>query len=313
VGEDVCVPDLRPPAPDVETVVRCPEAIDLRLTLGSLRRGPSDPHLRLDAAGAVRAFRTPLGPATLAVRMRPGGAEVDVAAWGPGAEWAVAATPALLGCSDDPRSFVPDLPMLRDLKARHPGMRVPRSGLVFDALVPAVLEQKVTGTEAKRSWRQLLWRFGDPAPGWPSMRVPLSPAQVKAVPSWEWHRAGVEQKRAGIIRNAAVVAGRLDECAELPLSAAWERLLSLPGIGPWTTAEVAQRALGDADAVSVGDFHLHTVVGYALAGRDVDDQGMLELLEPYRPHRFRVCRLLEIGVGRPRFGPRMSIREIRHL
>ena len=298
-------------APDAVTVVRCPEAVDLRLTLGSLRRGSADPHLRMDATSAVRAFRTPQGPATLALTLRSGAASVDAAAWGPGAEWALAAAPALLGCADDPAAFVPELPLLRDLKARHPGMRVPRSGLVFDALVPAVLEQKVTGAEAKRSWRQLLGRFGDPAPGWPELRLPLSPQQVKAVPSWEWHRAGVEQKRAGIIRNAAVVAARLDECADLPLADAWRRMQSLPGIGPWTTAEVAQRALGDADAVSVGDFHLHTVVGYALAGRDVDDAAMLELLEPYRPHRFRVCRLLEIGVGRPRFGPRLSVNDIR--
>jgi 3-methyladenine DNA glycosylase/8-oxoguanine DNA glycosylase len=313
VSEDGAVPDARRPPPDAVTVVHCREPVDLRLTIGSLRRGPADPHLRLDATRVVRAFRTPQGPATLELRLRPADGDVDAAAWGPGAQWALDSAPALLGCGDDPKAFVPELPLLRDLKARHPGMRVPRSGLVFDSLVPAVLEQKVTGTEAKQSWRQLLWRFGEPAPGWPELRVLPSPTTIKAIPSWEWHRAGVEQKRAGIIRNAAAFAARVDECADLPMAAAYSRLQSLPGIGPWTAAEVAQRALGDADAVSVGDYHLHTVVGYALAGRDVDDAAMLELLEPYRPHRFRVCRLLELGVGRPRFGPRMSVREIRSL
>jgi len=94
---------------------------------------------------------------------------------------------------------------------------------------------------------------------------------------------------------------------------ATERLVAYPGIGPWTAAEVTLRALGDPDAVSLGDFHLPNLVAWALAGEPrADDARMLELLEPWRGHRARVIRLLEAsGLAAPRFGPRHSPRDMR--
>jgi 3-methyladenine DNA glycosylase/8-oxoguanine DNA glycosylase len=220
----------------------------------------------------------------------------------------------MLGAGDDRTGFDPAHPLLRDIARRVPGMRVGRSGRVLEALVPAVLEQKVVGVEAWRAWRLLLLRFGDQAPG-PvpdGMRVFPPAGTWLHIPSWEWHRAGVEAVRARTVANAARVAGRLEEIAALPSEDADRRLRSLPGIGPWTSAEVRQRACGDADAVSVGDYHLPALVGWALAGRKVDDAGMLELLAPYAGHRYRVTRLLELGgVRPPRRGPRMSVRDYR--
>jgi len=224
----------------------------------------------------------------------------------------VAGLADLLGGRDDPAGFEPAHPLLRDAHLRHPGLRVPRTGRVFESLVPAVLEQKVTGKEARSSWRWLLQRYGEPAPG-PApvgMHVP-PPAQVwRHIPSWAWHRAGVDPKRSRTVLAAAAVAGRLEEAVGMVPDDAARRLSAVPGIGPWTVAEIAQRALGDADAVSVGDYHLSQFVGWALAGRPVDDDGMLELLEPWRPYRYRVVRLLECsGVAKPRFGPRMTIQD----
>jgi hypothetical protein len=47
-------------------------------------------------------------------------------------------------------------------------------------------------------------------------------------------------------------------------------------------------------------------------GEPVDDEGMERLLEPYRPHRYRVQRLVELGrIRKERHGPRMAPR--RHL
>jgi 3-methyladenine DNA glycosylase/8-oxoguanine DNA glycosylase len=91
-----------------------------------------------------------------------------------------------------------------------------------------------------------------------------------------------------------------------------ERLQAFPGVGPWTAAEVARIALGDADAVSVGDYHLPHLVGWALAGeaRGTDER-MLELLEPYRGQRGRVQLLLEAsGLHAPRYGPRAEVGSI---
>jgi 3-methyladenine DNA glycosylase/8-oxoguanine DNA glycosylase len=240
--------------------------------------------------------------------------EVSATAWGPGAAWLLATLPSLLGADDDPAGFRPAHPLLRDLVRRHRGVRVGRSGRVLEALVPAVLEQKVVGPEAHRAWRLLLLKFGDPAPG-PApagMRV-FPPARTWLhIPSWEWHRAGAEAVRARTIATAARAASRVEEIATMAADDADRRLRELPGIGPWTSAEVRQRACGDADAVSVGDYHLPAAVGWALAGRVVDDVGMLELLAPYAGHRYRAARLIELsGAGPPRRGPRMTVRDYR--
>jgi 3-methyladenine DNA glycosylase/8-oxoguanine DNA glycosylase len=200
------------------------------------------------------------------------------------------------------------------MSRRYPGLRVGRSGRVLEALVPAVLEQKVVGAEAWRAWRLLLLRFGDLAPG-PApdgMRVFPGARTWLRIPSWEWHRAGVEAVRARTVAGAAHVAGRLEEIVTMLPAAADRRLRALPGIGQWTSAEVRQRACGDPDAVSVGDYHLPAAVGWALAGRKVDDAGMLDLLAPYTGHRYRATRLVELsGVRPPRRGPRMSVRDYR--
>ena len=74
-----------------------------------------------------------------------------------------------------------------------------------------------------------------------------------------------------------------------------------------------QRACGDPDAVSVGDYHLPKAVGWTLAGeRGTDDVGMLALLAPYEGQRYRVQRLIELGGSTPpRRGPRNPVRDYR--
>lgn len=296
------------------TTLRPALPTDLGLTLGALRRGPQDPHCRSGPDGFWRASVTPSGPGTIHLAQRPGG-EIAVHAWGPGAEWLLSSAPDLVGARDSLDGWDPPYAILRDLTVRHPGLRVPRTGLVLDALVPAILEQRVTGHEAWRSWRQLVRRFGTPAPGpagMPPLVVPPAAPLLARIPSWDWHRFGVEEARARVVRFAASVASRLEEAASLPPEDALRRLRAVPGIGPWTAAETAQRALGDADAVSVGDFHLPAFVGWVLAGHRTDDDGMLELLEPLRGHRYRATRLIELsGLRHPRFGPRYVGRDIR--
>jgi 3-methyladenine DNA glycosylase/8-oxoguanine DNA glycosylase len=314
VGQDGVVTAALTDAP-VTTTWRPGRPVDVRATLGPLVRGGGDPTHRYSSDGTFwRTCRTPDGPATLALRARS--AEVTGTAWGPGADWVVARVPDLLGARDDVAGFVVEHPLLRQVHAAHPGLRIPRTGLVFDALVPTVLEQKVTGIEARRSWRELLWRYGEPAPG-PApkgMRVPPDARTWARIPTWGWHRAGVDSKRSAAIVRAAHAAGRLEETTAMAPAEAGRRLQALPGIGVWTAAEVAQRALGDADAVSVGDLHIPRLVGWALLNRPLDDAGMLELLAPYAPHRHRVVRLVELsGVASPRFNPRYAARNIRGI
>jgi 3-methyladenine DNA glycosylase/8-oxoguanine DNA glycosylase len=286
--------------------------VNLRATLGPVGRGAFDPTFRWDGAHAWLTLRTALGPATLFLHQ---GETITASAWGAGAEAALAGVPALLGDGDDWSDLdVRSNAMLHDTRRRMPGLRLARTGRLFAALIPAILEQKVTSVEALRSWRRLVTKFGEEAPG-PApigMRVIPDAATWRRVPSWEWHAAGVGPQRSATVVRAASVAASLERGAEMDAAVASTRMQSVPGIGVWTAAETVQRSHGDPDHVSVGDYHLASFVGWALVGAPVDDDGMLELLEQWAGHRQRVVRLLlASGFRKPAFGPRMTIQDHR--
>ncbi|MBT8225753.1 MAG: DNA-3-methyladenine glycosylase 2 family protein, partial [Dactylosporangium sp.] len=232
----------------------------------------------------------------------------------PGAEWLLDRADAIAGLRDDVSGFAALAdrhPVVRRLARRFAGLRLPATGRVFHHGVPAVLSQKVTRDAARRGYVGLLHRLAEPAPGpRPGLRLPPPARAVATMPYWLLHPLGVERRRAEILRRAALEATRLDATTE-PATAA-RRLTALPGVGPWTVAEVVRLAFADADVVSVGDCHLPSMVAHALVGESrADDARMLELLEPFRGHRGRVCRLL-LAAGRhaPRFGPRLTIGSI---
>lgn len=290
-----------------------PFAVDLALTLGPLRHGTGDPTIRIAPDGIWWATRTPAGPATL--RLIQEGRAIVAAAWGPGAEVALDGVPALLGADDDPDAFRPEHPLLAGLHRRLRGLRIGRTGTIFEALLPAIIEQKVVGDEARRSYRALLRQYGEPAPGNAGLRLAPAPTTLAGLPYFAFHPLGIEQRRAETIRRAAALARRLEDGVGMTTAQATRRLTAIPGIGPWTAAEALRVALGDPDLVSLGDYHLPNLVGWALASEArADDRRMLELLEPYRGQRGRVVRLLEAsGIRAPRFGPRIPARSIAAL
>jgi 3-methyladenine DNA glycosylase/8-oxoguanine DNA glycosylase len=289
--------------------------LDLRRTLAPLGRGPGDRTVRFVDGRAWRATRTPDGPATVA--LEHAGDQLHAESWGPGAERALAGVPALAGLGQDPAPLAAAHPALARLARRFAGVRIPRTGAVLESLVPAILEQKVIGEEARRALFELVRRHGEPAPGPPELglRLPPAPATLAGLPYYAFHPLGVERRRAELIRRVAARAAWFEAIMDLPLPDAYARLTAIAGIGPWTAAEVGVRALGDIDAVSVGDFHLPNLVAFALAGEPRGtDARMLELLEPYRGHRAQVIRLLELsGIGAPRYGPRLSLSRIEGI
>ncbi|MFG3043135.1 DNA-3-methyladenine glycosylase family protein [Streptomyces sp. NPDC048330] len=290
--------------------------VDLGLTLGPLRRGPADPTFRATRDGAVwRVTLTPDGPGTL--RVSAAGGRIEAEAWGPGAAWLGETLPALLGADDDPAVFVPRHKLLLASHRRRTGLRLTRTGLVMESLIPSILEQKVTTNEAYGSWRTLVRKYGEPAPGpAPEGMYAMPDARTwTQIPSWEWHRANVDGKRAATIVRAARVAARLEEAVLMDPPAARRRLELIPGVGPWTSAETIQRSNGAPDEVTTGDLHLPGIVGWALAGdRTADDAAMLALLEPYAGQRHRAARLILLS-GRvpPRRAPRMTPGDITGL
>jgi len=293
-----------------------PPDYDLAGTIGGIQVIHHDPTVRTGGREAWFATRTPDGPGTL--HLTRDGDTLDAVAYGPGADWLLDRADAVAGLRDDLSGFADVAARhetIRQLARRRAGFRLPMTGRVFHHVVPAVLGQKVTGKEAYRSYRRLLRHFAEPAPG-PApetLCLPPDPDRIAATPYWVFHPFGVERKRTDAMLRAAVHAAALERADSA--ADATKRLMSLPGIGIWTAAEVVRVSHGDADAVSVGDYHLKNVVAWNLVGEPrADDQRMLELLEPFRPHRGRVCQLLMTGgMGAPRYGPRLSVRSFAHF
>ncbi|OBA61320.1 3-methyladenine DNA glycosylase [Mycobacterium sp. 1100029.7] len=297
--------------------VTFPRALSFGHTLAPLRRGYGDPCFRYPGDGSIwRTSLLPSGPVTAHIS-RAAADAAHCEAWGSGAEEFVERLPALLGADDDDSEFVPTHPIVASAHRRVPHLRLGRTGQVLEALIPAIIEQRVPGADAFKSWRVLVSKYGTPAPG-PApagMRV-LPPADVwRNIPSWEFHRANVDPRRAQTVVACARRAASLERLASRPPAQAREALTSLPGVGEWTAAETAQRAFGDADALSVGDYHVPKMIGWTLADRPGDDELMLELLEPMRPHRHRVvCLLYASGLAyEPRRGARLPVQQIHTL
>lgn len=302
-----------PTAQALERTVTAPAPVDVRLTLGTLRRGAGDPTVLRDGHRTWFTTRMRTGPATLLLE-QAGACTVRAHAWGPGAAERIELLPAMLGLADDPATFRPAHPHLADAVRRFPGMRIPATGRVLEALVAAVIEQKVLGVDAFASWGRLVRAHGEMAPGPAPERMRVFPTAERwaAVPSWEWHLAGVDPQRSRTAQACARVGPQLERLAARgDLEATYRGLRSIPGVGRWTAAEVGGRALGDADAVPFGDYHLGHLVGVGLVGRrlDVDDDDAITAaLEPYRPQRLRAVRLLSLSphVRMERRGPRLS-------
>ncbi len=334
-----------PATPDAAGVYAPGRSVDLRLTLFPLRRGHADPTMQWTADGAAwRTQRTPEGPALLRMLAHrstaPDGSlatEVQLAAWGPGAAWSIAQAPELLGEGDDwsaldsllepgalegvagadAAALDPEVVAgLARVRRRHAGLRLLRTGIVLDSAVAAVLEQKVTGVEARRAWRTLIRQHGkaSPGPAPEGMKVLPGAERWRSIPDHDWHRAGVGPQRMATLRRVTAVAPALERTLAHGRggAAVAAALTSIPGVGIWTAAEITQRAHGDADAISVGDFHLAGLVGYALTGTRTDDAGMVRLLAPFSGHRQRIVRLImQLGYQAPRQGARMTIQDHR--
>jgi len=262
--------------------------------------GRYDPTCRRGPARLWKAARTPDGPVTLRLARREGG--VLARAWGPGAAWALERADALAGLRDEPIGFEASPGPFATLARRHRGIRLPRSPWAFDGLSEYVLQQRVTFRDAARAHRRLVESFGAAAPGPLGLLLPLAPSDWLRLADGDLRRAGVDGRRARTLRAAARAARRVSSTFGLDPAAARAVLRAIPGCGPWTVGITMGFVLGDPDAVPMGDLHLPHEVGRALAAEPrADDARMLELLEPFRGHRFRLLRLL-VAAGRIRLG-----------
>lgn len=296
-----------------------PSALDattiagLRANLGWYRCGSGDPTTKLTSHSMLRAMFTPDGPATVLVEWGDPNGRLKIAAWGPGAERAAVSARAMTAVDRVVDVPAGDHPLVRDAARRHPAVVAGTSGDLYHALLPAIIEQRITSGEAVRQWARLVYRLGEPAPGsFDGLLLPPRPERLATLPPWWFHPLGIEAKRAqGLVAVAKVAAHstRLWDWAALSPAAVAVKLALIRGVGAWTIGIVMGPACGDDDAVAIGDYHLPHLVAWNLAGEPRgDDSRMVELLEPFRPQRGRVIRLLGLAGRRPpAFGPRRRI------
>lgn len=277
-------------------------------TMSVLTMGTGNPCLRHDERRAQLAVRTPEGPVALAATHR--GETLHVVVQGEGAGWIEPRLPGLFGLLDDPSGFQPTGRLLKVTPKTH-GLRLPRLPIAFERLVQVVLQQLITFRDACRGWRLLLQRFGDEVPGSQGLYVPPSPERLAGLATYELMECDILPKHARLIQRLAKIAPAIERTwnAGAEPGAAdrlSEFLLKQPGVGPWTVGYLRGAGLGDADAVVLGDYgHPHHLAHFFTGAERSDDEAMLRLLEPFKPHRYRVLTMVILGAPPPpRRGPR---------
>lgn len=288
--------------------LEAPAGYHLGRTMSALRMGARDPALQLMSDRLRLALRAPTGPAALEVVQV--GSRLHLSAWGAGAGWLCDRADGLLGLRDRPWDFAPEHPVLRRLQRRFAGTHLPRLPVVLPRVLQVVLLQLVTSGEAYATWGRLVRALGEPAPGPHDLLLPPSGERLAATAEFLFPSLGILPRQGRTLRLVAREERQLERAAESGAEALAARLQAITGVGPWTVQYVLGSALAEADAVLLGDYNLPHTVGWVLAGEvRASEERMLELLEPFLGHRFRVIRWLWMnGVHAPRRGPRMRRR-----
>ena len=293
--------------------------------LTQLRNGFNDPTTRVmtsshaapNSARIERAALTPCGPGSILLEVGANN-EITGQAWGEGADWLWERSTKLAArhhvCALSEEFFSHHPPVVQAL--RMSGLlHLPATDSPYHEILPAILGQRITATQAHAQWRRLCETYGESAPGPLDLLLPPTPERLKKIPSWEFHQLGIEEQRARTLHTAARYVDYIDRTRELSGPRAREALMKLPGIGVWTAAVTVGVSHGDPDALPVGDFHVKNTVAWALTGqaRGTDEE-MIELLHPYDGQRWRVVRMLErSGFAAPRFGPKRRLLDVARL
>jgi len=277
--------------PDVQVTIDAP-GVDPRLVLAPLGMLHRDPTVRIGSHEAVRVTWTPDGPGSVAVSWGDDPGRITVRCSGDGGTWLAARAEGLVGAKDDVTSFAPESDVVKRLWARYGGDRVGATSTVWHDVAWLVVQQRIRRADAAAQWRRLVTALGEPCAEHEGLSSPPSPERLARAAPWSLRAMGIDARRATTLIEAARVAHRLHRLSELPYAEAVGPLHTIAGVGPWTTSCLSGLTWGEPDTVITGDSGIPSLIAATLAGdRRADDARMLELLEPYRPHRYRVLRL----------------------
>lgn len=267
--------------------------LDLTSSLRTLRAGVDDPTWAFTDDGVWHAMQTPEGPATLHLAEQDD--EIVARAWGDGAHWLLDRVPEFIGMHDPLEGFEPGHhPRVAALVREHPGFRLPRGLDLMESLVWVVAAQGKSSFIGHRAFRQLVQARGVAAPGPKDLLVLPEARALVSIPNYELHTHGFEQDRADLLRRIVASAGTLVERFVEGIDATRSVLVAIDGLDVGSVELALLRMFGAPDATPTGDQRRAAHVGELLADDPrIDDDRMLELLEPFTGHRGRVIRLAE--------------------
>lgn len=269
--------------------------VDAIASVSWLAQGHGDPTMRTRTGEIWRATATSTGPATVHLVATSEG--VDAELWGEGAESAATGLAALVGLTDDVGGFDPGgHARLSETVAREPGLRLPATGNLVEALVVALSGQGVSPFEGYRTYRQLVQARGEKAPGPGDLMVQPTPSRLADIANYDLHVFGFEQARAHTLRRIGAQAHWLADLGEQGVERARAHLSEIEGLDTGTVEHALLLAFADPDAVPSGRAHLAHIVGSVLADEPhADDARMFELIDRWPGQRGRVVRLAEVA------------------
>jgi AraC family transcriptional regulator, regulatory protein of adaptative response / DNA-3-methyladenine glycosylase II len=205
----------------------------------------------------TRALRLPHGAATVMLTPLPEYVAAtlhlaDVRDLAP----AVARCRRLLDLDSDPvaaDAVLADDPALTELVLKEPGVRAPRAVDGFEIAVRAIVNQQISVAGAMTVLGRIV-RYGrDPETSDPEVLTPFPAAAAVAEMPDEVFAMPAKRKATIKTLAAAIASGDLVLDAGVDRIAAEASLRAIPGIGEWTAAYIAMRALGDPDIFLTGD------------------------------------------------------------
>ena len=284
-----------------------PTDYSLKRSLTSLCSRRRDPTICPGDRHASFSLLTPDEPVVVGAKLS--GKCLDIETEGSGTCWLRPKLTELFGLQDNPRLFTP-AGRVRDLLKRFPSTRPPRLPVVFQRLVQIVLHQLVAWGEASDGWRLMTRRYGETAPGESGLLVGPTPAKLRSLAWYDLVTCDILPRHARLILKLTREHSRIERIWSAGDKKLIECLCRIPGIGEWTIQKLRGSCLGDSDAAVTGDYGLpHCVCWYFRRQPRSTNEEILELLEPYRGHRYRVQQLLmHAGIRAPRRGPRSRVR-----